>query len=51
VTLYALIGGNSVGRIEAEIKYQTLDAAAREKLESLNILKDPFKAINVEINK
>ena len=51
VTLYALIGGNSVGRIETEIKYQAIDAAAREKLESLNILKHPFKAINVELNK
>jgi hypothetical protein len=51
VTLYALLGGNPVWSIEGEMKYQTLDAAARKKLESLKILKDPFKAINVEINK
>ena len=55
VTLYALLGGNPVWSIEAEIKYQAIDAAAREKLESLNILKHPFKipfrAIDAEINK
>ena len=51
VTLHALLGGSSVGRIEGEIIYQAIDAAAREKLESLNILKHPFKAINVELNK
>jgi len=51
VTIHAFIGSNPVGYIETEIKYQAIDAAAREKLESLNILKHPFKAINVEINK
>ena len=51
VTLHALLGGNSVWKIEGEMKYQTLDAAARKKLESLKILKHPFKAINVELNK
>ncbi len=55
VTLYALLGGNLVGYIEAEIKYLAIDAAAREKLESLNILKHPFKipfrAIKAETNK
>ena len=51
VTIHAFIGINPVGYIETEIKYQAINAAAREKLESLNILKYPFKAINVEINK
>jgi len=43
VTIHAFIGSNPVGYIETEIKYQAIDAAAREKLESLNILKHPFK--------
>jgi hypothetical protein len=51
VTIRVLIGGDPVKHIEAEIKYQTLDAAAREKLEGVNTLKHPFKAISVEINK
>ena len=51
VTIHSLIGGDPVWSIEAEIRYQAIDAAAREKLESLNILKHPFKAINVELNK
>lgn len=55
VTIHAFIGSDPVGYIEAEIKYQAIDAAARKKLESLNILKHPFKvpfrAIDAELNK
>ena len=55
VTIHALIGGDPVGYIETEIKYQAIDAAAREKLESLNVLKHPFKipfrAIDAKTNK
>ena len=55
VTIHAFIGSNPVGHIETEIRYQAIDAAAREKLESLNILKHPFKipfrAIDAESNK
>ena len=55
VTIHAFIGSNPVGYIETEIRYQAIDAAAREKLESLNVLKHPFKipfrAIDAKTNK
>lgn len=55
VTIHALIGSDPVKYIETEIKYLAIDAAAREKLESLNFLKHPFripfKAIEADANK